>query len=118
MAKRLTQPRRCAAESTPASPIPCGGIARHNRCMSRSANWLRHISLTSVLTICAGLTAADRLGNKAAKTDGDSGALERVSWRDDVPQSHEVTARVLVEAADGGLLLVGQDGRLWSVEKP
>src|SRR5262245_33763283 len=84
--------------------------------MFQFASWRRNASLTSVMAICASLSAADQPGRKAAS--GDSGVLERVSWHDDDKQSHEVAARVLVEAADGGLLLVGQDGRLWTVEKP
>lgn len=47
----------------------------------------------------------------------DPPGLERLSWRDDAKQAHEAAGRILVEAQDGGLLLLGQDGRLWSIEK-
>jgi Protein of unknown function (DUF1570) len=43
--------------------------------------------------------------------------LERLSWHDDARQAREAAGRILVEAQDGGLLLLGQDGRLWSIEK-
>ncbi|MGE5192608.1 MAG: DUF1570 domain-containing protein, partial [Deltaproteobacteria bacterium] len=54
---------------------------------------------------------------KAARTDRESAPLERVAWRDGAQQLHEASGRVLVEAADGGLLLIGQDGRLWTIDK-
>jgi hypothetical protein len=44
--------------------------------------------------------------------------LETFVFKDDKKKSQTVVGRVLVEAADGGLLLLGQDGRLWTVEKP
>jgi hypothetical protein len=84
--------------------------------MFRFASRLRNVCLTIVLAICAS-AHADKPANKAARTNGDSGALERVAWRDE-GQPHEVPGRVLVEAADGGLLLIGQDGRLWTIDKP
>src|SRR4029453_17996431 len=65
----------------------------------------------------ASVQAADKSGSKAARSSDDSGTLERVAWRDEA-QPHEVPGRVLVEATDGGLLLVGQDGRLWTIDKP
>jgi hypothetical protein len=86
--------------------------------MDRFVSWLRCVGLTTVLAICVNASAADKSANKSARSAGESGALERVAWRDDDKQAHEVAARVLVEAADGGLLLIGQDGRLWTVEKP
>lgn len=44
--------------------------------------------------------------------------LETFVFKDDSKKSRTVTGRALVEAADGGLLVLGQDARLWSVEKP
>jgi Protein of unknown function (DUF1570) len=43
--------------------------------------------------------------------------LERVTFRDDSKMERSVAGRVLTEAADGGLLVQGQDGRLWRIEK-
>ncbi len=42
----------------------------------------------------------------------------RLAVDEEAQKSHEIPGRVLVEAADGGLLLLGQDGRLWSIDKP
>jgi hypothetical protein len=45
----------------------------------------------------------------------DADALVRVTFVDDSEQTVTVDGKVLVEAADGGILLLGRDGRLWSV---
>lgn len=47
-----------------------------------------------------------------------SDRLERFVASDDAKQVHTFTGRVLVAAEDGGLLVQGQDGKLWTVEKP
>lgn len=44
--------------------------------------------------------------------------LETFVFKDDSKKSRTVIGRVMVEAADGGLLVLSVDGRLWSVEKP
>jgi hypothetical protein len=44
--------------------------------------------------------------------------LETVSFLDDRNESREVQAAVLVEAEDGGVLLIEPDGRMWAVDKP
>lgn len=41
--------------------------------------------------------------------------VERVTFRD--KDDRTVTGKLLVEAGDGGLLLLGQDSRLWTIEK-
>jgi hypothetical protein len=41
--------------------------------------------------------------------------LVRVTLRDDSGQTIAVDGRIVVEAADGGFLLMGRDGQLWSV---
>ncbi|MBI3860944.1 MAG: DUF1570 domain-containing protein [Planctomycetia bacterium] len=58
------------------------------------------------------------LARSAAAQTGASPALERLKWRDDDAQAHEVAGKILTEADDGGLLLIGQDGRLWTIDKP
>jgi hypothetical protein len=54
----------------------------------------------------------------ATNSDRASPALERLKWRGDDAQVREVAGKILTEAEDGGLLLIGQDGRLWTIEKP
>jgi hypothetical protein len=85
--------------------------------MFRSANLLSIAGLTVVLAYCASLSAADKPPGKIGKNNAEEAPLERVAWRDEAQQPHEVSGRVLVEAADGGLLLIGQDGRLWTIDK-
>jgi hypothetical protein len=43
-------------------------------------------------------------------------ALERIAFTDEQGQPQNVEGRVLVEAADGGLLVEGRDLRLWTIE--
>src|SRR6185369_8136454 len=38
-------------------------------------------------------------------------------WRESDTKTREAFGKILVEADDGGLLLLGQDGRLWTIEK-
>jgi hypothetical protein len=45
----------------------------------------------------------------------DANALVRVNFVDDSEQTVTVDGKVVVEAADGGILLLARDGRLWSV---
>lgn len=59
-------------------------------------------------------------GDPAAPNNSEkaSASLERLKWRGDDSQPREVAGKILTEAEDGGLLLIGQDGRLWTIEKP
>jgi len=70
------------------------------------------------LGLCAATLAADKPSSTAGKSKPEQPALERFQWRDDEEQSFTVSGRVIIEAQDGGLLVLGQDGRLWPVEKP
>jgi hypothetical protein len=45
----------------------------------------------------------------------DRDALVRATFVDDSEQTVTTEGKVLVEAADGGILLLGRDGRLWSI---
>jgi hypothetical protein len=45
----------------------------------------------------------------------DTESLVRMTFVDDSAQTITVEGKVVVEAADGGVLLLGRDGRLWSV---
>lgn len=90
--------------------------------MSRHAQHIIKLTFFALLSICSSGPAADKpVATKTvpkASQANDAGKLERVTWRDEAQQSHDVAGRVLVEAADGGLLLLGQDGRLWTIDKP
>jgi len=44
--------------------------------------------------------------------------LEKISFHDEKRQPHEIFGRVLIEAADGGLLVEERQGRLWTIDKP
>ena len=86
--------------------------------MARLTNHrLGKVLLTAFLAFCSAAHAAEKSILPANKSKGEPQALERVQWRDDEMRSHTVAGRVLVEAQDGGLLVLGQDGRLWPVEK-
>jgi hypothetical protein len=85
--------------------------------MSKRGFCLCPINLLAALAFCFTLAAADKTTGKSARNDADAAPLERVAWRDEAQQAHEVAGRILVEAADGGLLLIGQDGRLWTIDK-
>ena len=75
-----------------------------------------------ILLVVAGLfsfaraRAADEPPTKRNKQESATAALEQVKWRDEAKQLHDVAGRVLAEAEDGGLLVIGQDGKLWSIE--
>jgi len=85
--------------------------------MSDYRGCLRTVGLMAALAFCSGLPAAEKAAGKAANSAIEAAPLERVAWRDESQQPHEVSGRVVVEAADGGLLLIGQDGRLWTIDK-
>jgi len=74
--------------------------------------------LTAFWAACFAAHGAEKLAPAAAKGKGELAALEKVQWRDDQMQSFTIAGRVLIEAQDGGILVLGQDGRLWPVEKP
>ncbi len=78
---------------------------------------LRTLRIVAVPTLLAAV-CLHAAGEPAPRKDKDSSPaapLERLAWNDENKQAHEIPGRVLVEAADGGLLLLGQDGRLWSI---
>jgi hypothetical protein len=87
--------------------------------MVRTTNHrLRKLLLTTLLVLCSTARGAEKSLPAANKAKGEPQPLERVQWRDDEKQSFTIAGRVLVEAQDGGILVLGQDGRLWPVEKP
>ena len=53
----------------------------------------------------------------AGVADKPSAALERITFQTESKERRTVSGKVLVEAQDGGLLVLEQDGRLWTVEK-
>jgi len=84
--------------------------------LNRAVNRPGSILLAALLTLLATARGADEPAAKGPPSK-DSPGLERLSWIDEAKQPHEAAGRILVEAQDGGLLLLGQDGRLWSIEK-
>jgi Protein of unknown function (DUF1570) len=58
-----------------------------------------------------------------AALSGEKAVLEEITFRADLaqqvqqkqPAERKVAGRVLIEAQDGGLLVLGQDGRIWTV---
>ncbi len=66
------------------------------------------------LALAAGSALLSGIPLHAEETPGPN-AASRFSFEDRHKKGHEITARVLVEAQDGGLLLQGVDGRLWQV---
>jgi Protein of unknown function (DUF1570) len=44
--------------------------------------------------------------------------LEKFRWQDAANTVQETEGRVVTEAEDGGLLVLGRDGRLWTIDKP
>jgi hypothetical protein len=85
--------------------------------MTCPANWLRILLTAAVMSLPARNQAADEPATKGNKAQAAAGALEQLHWRDEAMQRHEVAGRILVEATDGGLLLIGRDGKLWSIDK-
>lgn len=73
-----------------------------------------------LLAFSCGLAVAEKkpeLSNTpSSRNVGQSSRLEEFRYRDDKGQDRVVLGRVQVTAQDGGLLLLGQDGGLWTVE--
>jgi len=73
--------------------------------------------------VIAGATAREAAAESQPSVSQPSGHAERsddsrmvrVAFQQDGRRSLEVVGKVLVRAADGGILLVGRDGRLWTV---
>lgn len=84
--------------------------------MTCTGNRLLILFTAAVSSLPAGSHGADEPASKGSRAP-QAVSLEQVSWRDEAMQRHEVAGRILVEATDGGLLLIGQDGKLWSIDK-
>src|SRR6516165_385823 len=98
------------------SAVPRFLPARHNGHMSCSMNRGMILLVVAGLFSFARARAADEPPTKRNKQESATAALEQVKWRDEAKQLHDVAGRVLAEAEDGGLLVIGQDGKLWSIE--
>ena len=83
-----------------------------------STNRFRAILLSVALLVATSLRGAPEPASKEKSAPAPSPALEHLAWRDPANGPHEIAGRILVEASDGGLLLLGQDGRLWTIDKP
>ena len=74
-------------------------------------SWSSRLSSALILGIALSSTAL-------AEDDLRSRPLESVSFLDERNEPRDVQAAVLVEAEDGGVLLIEPDGRMWAVDKP
>jgi hypothetical protein len=63
------------------------------------------------------LFAAEKRSAAASEEAKSASRLEQVVFHDAMGMERKIAGRVLLEAADGGLLVEGRDGRLWTVEK-
>jgi hypothetical protein len=81
---------------------------------------MRLFVTSTVLSICLVLCSATVFAQPRTtpKPEKQTPALERLKWRENETKTREASGKILVEADDGGLLLLGQDGRLWTIEKP
>jgi len=79
---------------------------------------LRFIIIAMTLSAGAGSVAAEPAKARGKKALDETFPLEHVSWRDEKERAHEAAGRVLLEAADGGLVFAGTDGRLWRIGQP
>ncbi|MBS0267066.1 MAG: DUF1570 domain-containing protein [Planctomycetes bacterium] len=96
-----------------AMSIPLAGGTSHNTSMDRPY----HCLLIAVLCLVfAAETRADPPRNPAGEST--AAPLERFRWRPAEGPERDVLGKVLTEAEDGGLLVIGQDGRLWTIDKP
>ncbi len=87
---------------------------RHRVCVALAFWWGLNL-----VTLAAGLLFAEPPGPAGKKDSGTPkpGPLERVVVVDAAKVQRTIAGEVLVEAEDGGLLVLEQDGRLWPVEK-
>src|SRR5262245_40839281 len=85
--------------------------------MRWTAKCLTSSIIAAILSLPVHAHRADEPTRKANQPQPASAALAQVKWRDEAMQLHDVSGRVLVEAEDGGLLVIGQDGKLWSIDK-
>jgi hypothetical protein len=61
--------------------------------------------------------AAEKRAASRTETEKPAYRLEQIGFHDAKGAERKIAGRVLVEAVDGGLLVEGTDGRLWTVEK-
>lgn len=119
---------RAAAQSSPPGSIvrdpsrTIGGMSDHRASIAvRSLQQALRISTVAIalaIALLPGAGGAEPGKGRGKKPVDENVPLEVVAWRDGKTQAHEVAGRVLVEAADGGLLLAGTDGRLWTIDRP
>lgn len=82
--------------------------ARHAR-----RQFLAHVGSHSLFGgLLGGILSSPRL--RADEPNGP--ALEQFTFENSRQPSHTITGHVLTTAQDGGLLVEGQDGRLWTIE--
>lgn len=77
-------------------------------------DWPRRLNRRQWLAITAGTALIHSLPLPAEEAPSPTEAC-RYTFEDRQKRNREITARILVEAQDGGLLLQGVDGRIWQV---
>ena len=78
--------------------------------MNRNVGWT---SLWIVIGVLSGLLSA--IPTTTGADDPPTPRYDRVTFVDAKSVERTIESRVLLEAQDGGLLLIGRDGRLWNV---
>lgn len=98
-----------------------------NRVPERKARWSESSRLTSLLVVylLSGTLAATAnqpektratLNSASPAASAPSAPLEEFRFKDDKGRDRSVRGKVQITAQDGGLLVLGQDGGLWTVE--
>jgi hypothetical protein len=76
---------------------------------------MRATILMTGLLVLANVVAWGEESRQEARELKPEQRVHRVTWTDAKSETRTITSRVLLEAQDGGLLLEGRDGRLWTV---
>jgi len=84
-------------------------------CKSESGITPAHRPRGSVRAVLETFLAAALLSYASHVSAADADPLVRIKFVDDSGQTTAAEGKVVVEAADGGVLLLGRDGRLWSI---
>src|SRR4051794_14126246 len=69
----------------------------------------------SIRAVAVAIVALALITRPIDSVGADAEPLVRMSFLDDAGRTVKVDGKVVVEAADGGVLLLGRDGRLWTI---
>jgi hypothetical protein len=87
----------------------------YNRTMPANGRLATAFSRNALPAVLTGGVAAALFVCALPLAAAETAALVRATFVDDSDQTLTVEGKVVVEAADGGVLLLGRDGRLWSI---